>query len=201
MNRQEHHSPGRGRFEEAALRVFHDARDLCGAVAGSVAGFMKEFGADCLEAGDVLVDIIAGTLDAVASIGRDAADAARGIALGALRGSRPDPGSAFTTLAMTSRSVVRHVGRAGGDIAAATRGLVAGAAEGAREIGIDVSEAVFAVSRGALQGAREFGTSAAEEVREAAKAMRQLTRGREPGTSTIDEMEDTPLCFPGRLVD
>lgn len=201
MNRQQHHSPGRGRFREAALRLFRDPRDLWGAVTRNVAGHMKEFGAEVLEAGDLLVDIVAGTLDAVVSVGYDAADAARGIALGALRGSRPDPGAAFTTLAMTSRTVVRHVGRAGGDIAVATRGLVAGAAEGAREIGFDVSEAVFAASRGALQGAREFGRSAVEEVREAASAMRELTRGREPGTSTHEEMEDTPLCFPGRLVD
>ncbi|KAF0246156.1 MAG: hypothetical protein FD180_987 [Planctomycetota bacterium] len=193
--------PGSNRFKVAALQVVRETGDLFSSVAESTAGFVKEAGHEALEAGDVLVDIIAGVIGAVVSIGHDAVEAARGIALGVLRGKKAEPGSAFTTLAVSSRSVIRQVGRAGGDIAAATRGLVAGAAEGARELGMDVSEAVFAVSRGALQGAREFGYAAGEEVREAVAAMREIVRGREPGRSHFEEMEDTPMFFPGPMVE
>ncbi|MEK7466226.1 MAG: hypothetical protein AAB074_02325 [Planctomycetota bacterium] len=193
--------PGPHRFKEGALRVVNDTGDLLSAVAESTTKFIKEAGHEALEAGDVLVDIVAGVIGAVVSVGHDAVEAARGIALGVLRGRKSELGSAFTTLAVSSRSVIRQVGRAGGDIGAATRGLVAGAAEGARELGLSVPEAVFAVSRGALQGAREFGFAAGEEVREAVAGMRELVRGREPGHSHFEEMEDTPMFFPGPMVE
>lgn len=193
--------PDSGRFKEAALRRFHDAEDFLSGVADSMKDFIEEAGREALEAGDRLVEITAGVLDAVVEIGHDAAGSARGIALGVLRGKQSDPDSVLTTLAVTSRSVIRYVGRAGGDIAAAARGLVAGAADGARETGLAVSEAVFAVSRGALQGARGFGAGAEKAVHEAVAAMRELTRDRDPGTSHFDEMEDTPMFFPGPMVE
>ncbi len=196
-----HESDGSGHFKEATLRVLHDSGELFKAVAESTARFVRDAGRESLEAGDVLVDIVDGVMEAVVSIGRDASDAARGIALGALRGKKSEPGSALTTLAVTSRSVIRHVGRSGGDLAVATGGLVAGASAGAREIGLSVPEAVHAVSRGAVQGAREFGLAAEQKVQDAVAAMRELTRGQDPGESHFEEMEDTPMCFPGPMVE
>ncbi|MCE9581469.1 MAG: hypothetical protein K8T20_03025 [Planctomycetes bacterium] len=188
-------------FKEEALKVFLQTGDLFKAVVDSTTEFMKEAGDEALEAGDLLVDIIAGVIGAVVTTGHDAVEASRGIALGVLRGRKALPDTAFTTLAVSSRAVIRQIGRAGGSIGAATHGLVAGAAEGARELGLSVPEAVFAVSRGALQGAREFGFAAGEEVRESVAAMRELVRGREPGQSQFEEMEDTPMFFPGPMVE
>lgn len=192
---------GSAGFKEAALHALREAEDVLGGVADAVTGFVARAGRDCLEAGDTLVEITAGTLDAMVEVGHDAVQACRGIALGALRGSRSDPESSLTVLAVTSRAVVRHVGRAGGDVPAAVRGLVAGAAEGARELGLDVQQAVNAVSRGAVQGCREFGVAAADGVHDAVETMRELTRGREPGRVDIHELEDTPMFFPGPMVE
>jgi hypothetical protein len=54
-----------------------------------------------------------------------------------------------------------------GDLGTAAKGLVEGAIQGARELGLDVTEAAAAAATGALKAAGEVGSEAGARVRNA----------------------------------
>jgi len=57
--------------------------------------------------------------------------------------------------------------RVSGDLGLATKGLVEGAIQGAKELGLDATEAASAAASGALRAAGQIGTTAGESVRNA----------------------------------
>jgi hypothetical protein len=54
-----------------------------------------------------------------------------------------------------------------GDVGVAAKGLVEGSVHGARELGLDVTEAASAAGTGAVKAASQFGSEAGRKVRDA----------------------------------
>jgi hypothetical protein len=98
-------------------------------------------------------------------VGGDLAQATRGIAMGVMRDH--GGGSDLRSLEQAAESVIRTTAKLSGDLGHAARGLVEGAIQGAKELGIDATEAAATAATAATRAAAELGSTAGEKVREA----------------------------------
>ncbi|HLY75062.1 MAG TPA: hypothetical protein VKU80_13155 [Planctomycetota bacterium] len=137
------------------------------AVARAVTAAIHEAGMAGDAAANRIAEVIKSAVGGIDSTEEDSAAAIKGICVGVLRGTRESGAAASRTIVRTSGTVIRETLRRGGDVAHATRGLVRGAVHGAKELGLDASEAASSAASAALDAAEESGAAAAERVRAA----------------------------------
>jgi len=98
-------------------------------------------------------------------MGGDLGDAAKGITVGILRGTRETGEEALKTVAQTARTVIHQTSKLGGDLGSAAKGVVQGAIHMAKDLGLDSSKAASSAAESAMNAAEDVGSVAAEKVR------------------------------------
>lgn len=114
-----------------------------------------------------LTQVALGAIRGALEIGTDVSEAARGILVGVLHGTRERGEASLRTISHTARTVIHHTAITGSDVTAATTGLIEGALRSALDFGGDPNQAAAAAAQGASAGAEMVGFAASEQVRTA----------------------------------
>jgi hypothetical protein len=164
MNRQHGTLPVKERIVRALRRARDPVEAVANAVSDTILGSVKA--EDPLASAFVSVtDIIRSAVDGAVEAGADLAQAAKGISIGILRGTRETGEPAQKSLGHAARAIVFHAAKIGGDLGAAARGVVQGSIHGARAMGLDAAAAARAAGHSILDAGEDIGSEAARQLR------------------------------------
>jgi hypothetical protein len=137
------------------------------AVTQTLTTTIKDTGQVGTSVTDATADVARGAVRAAVKVGADLGNAAQGIMLGVLRGTKATGSVVLDTISHTAQVAIRDTAAVGGDVEVAATGLVRGAIAGAKELGISAEDAAAAAVNGALKAAGEVGSTALQTVRRA----------------------------------
>lgn len=154
---------------ESVVTAIKATGDITRATADTVGRMLAATLADAgaPSATQTLSDVARGGISAAIQVSGHMGQAAKGIVIGALRGTKHVGVAALDTLAQVADAVIRHTAVAGGDPGHAATGLVEGAIHCAKELGVRAEDAADAAARGAVRGAEHAGPEAVQAVRDA----------------------------------
>ena len=123
---------------------------------------------DTVIAGSMLAEGVArGAVRAAIQKGANLGDAAMGIMVGVLRGTKTPEAEIIKMISQTAQVVIHDAAEADADLGGAATGLVQGAIHVAKEFGLSIEEAATAAADGALKAAQQHGATASDAVRSA----------------------------------
>lgn len=153
------------------IQALHESLEAVGAIVNAVSDVVTREMSRVVEVNGAIQnasdELTRGVIEAVYETSTNLGMAAKGIAIGVVRGDKLVGRAAFEAIAFTAGAIVRHTTELLGDVETAAEGAVRGAIEGAQSIGLNPEEAASAAAEGAIAAANVMSVEIGLKIQKA----------------------------------